>query len=397
MIKYKAELKSKDLCVCIVDNTHTYSSWIKELVKNRADYTITNCTGMGYDVFVTKNIDHLLNNISNSYKTAVVISPGTEFIYGDSFFKHIPKKFNLIGHILDVGDSYYVLHEQCYILNLETFNSLGKPYVGSQEYFKEFTTVQPTRSKENIHDKYTPLWIDKGNKRVTYKNQGHGWNLIRSMIENDIKIETFNEDQRKNKNFLYNNTFALDWIYKRYNYCLTDHIYKENTGLDILPIPEGKVENLIIPASGKNWTNNIKKYGYKLNCKIKFYDYNSSSLEWIRIQTQDSKFNIEFEYHKIDILNQPRDFLKLIDLETNYIDFSNIFAYEATAALFPLRHRIEIQNFLIKEIAKVNPNCYIHFDQRAESGFVFNTYEINQSKDTKINCWNSINLPYWHY
>lgn len=394
IIKYKAKFDKKSTCVCIVDNTEQYNSWTRELVKNRADYTITNCTGMGYDVFVGKHIDNLLQSVSDNYQVAVIISAGTEFINGNSFFKSIPENFSLIGHILDAGEGYYMLHPQCYVLNLEVFNFIGKPFVGEQKYFESFSTAKPLRSKENIHDEYTPLWLKPGIDQFNYKHTYHGWNLIKSLLENSFIIEAFNTEQRNNKHYLYTDVNTSDWIYKRYNYCLTDHIYKENTGEHILPLNNGPVGNIVVPAAGLNWYNTLEKYGYKDSCIIKFYDYNVNSLEWVKSQTKE--LDICFEYHRIDILSQPLDFLKLIDSNTDYIEFSNIFAYEATAALIPLKHRLESQNLLINKIKEINPDCYIHFDQRAEDGFVENVFKATRASITKVNSWEDLYLPYWH-
>jgi hypothetical protein len=395
MIKYKAKFKSKDICVCIVDDTDQYDSWTRELVKNRADYTITNCTGMDYDVYVDRDIDNILTSVSDNYRVAVIISPGTEFVNGDAFFNNIPKNFSLIGHILDAGESYYILHPQCYVLNLEIFNSIGKPEIGKHEYFKSFSTTAPCRSNENIHDDYTPLWIKPGEKLNNYKHRGYGYNLIKSLLDNNFTIEAFDTEQRKNKHYLYTDINTSDWIYKRYNYCLTDHIYKTNTGGDKLPIVESPIRNLIVPAAGMNWYNTIKKYGYSKDCLIKFYDYNISSLDWIKNQTQNIT-NINFEYHRIDVLTNAEDFLNLIDNHTQYVEFSNIFSYEPTAALIPLKHRLQVQNDLIKRIATINSECYIHFDQRVEDGFIKNIYSAQKAKDILINQWKDLCLPPWH-
>jgi hypothetical protein len=219
--------------------------------------------------------------------------------------------------------------------------------------------------------------------------------LIKSLLDNNFIIKAFDTEQRKNKHYLYTDINTSDWIYKRYNYCLTDHIYKTNTGGDKLPIVEFPINNLIVPAAGMNWYNTIKKYGYVKDCLIKFYDYNPLSLEWIKNQTQNIT-DIKFEYHRVDVLTDIEDFLKLINNDTQYIEFSNIFAYEATAALVPLKHRLQVQNKLIEKITKVNPECYIHFDQKAEDGFVKTNHCTEKAKMIKINKWKDLCLPYWH-
>ena len=396
MIKYNAKFKSNDICICIIDDTDQYDSWTKELVKNRADYTISNCVGMGYDVYVNKSVDKILQSISESYNIAVIISAGTEFINGDSFFKNIPESFNLVGHILDAGEGYYMLHPQCYILNLKTFNLIGKPFVGKKQYFNSFVINKPIRSKDNIHNDYTPLWIEPGNITTKYKHTYNGWNLIKSMLDNGLKVEAFDSEQRKHKHYLYTDVNMSSWIFKRYNYCLTEHVHVKNTGLEILPIVEVPARSLITPAAGLNWYNTLKRYKIKGNFTVKFYDYNIKSLDWIKKETKNIK-NINFEFYKIDLLNNHESFLDIVDKNTDYIEFSNIFTYEPTAALMPLKIRLEIQNKLIKGISSINKNCYIHFDQKAEDGFVDQLSYIDKSSNIIINQWEDLNLPPWHY
>jgi hypothetical protein len=114
---YKAKNSKSNICICIIDDTNEYKPWMQELVKNTAKYTITNCTGFGYDVYVDTNEDRMLQQVADDYKVAVVISAGTEFINGSDFFDNLPDDFFLLAHIIDMGDSYYGLHYQCYVLN----------------------------------------------------------------------------------------------------------------------------------------------------------------------------------------------------------------------------------------------------------------------------------------
>lgn len=387
MIKYNSKFISKDIAVCLIDDTDQYDYWTRELVKNRGDYTITNCTGMGYDVFVGKNPDPMLRSISKKYRAAVVMSPGTEFLNGEDFLKSIPKKFNILAHILDAGEGYYMLHPQCYVINLEIFDRLGCPRIGEAKYFNSLTTEKPTRSCENIHDDYTPLYVKPGNITQTYKHTYNGWNLIRTFLENGFKIEAFDNHQRNSKHYLYRDELNSEWIYLRYNYCLTTHIYETNTGPNLLPEIDSAIGNIIVPAAGLNWFNTMQKYGTLKNSCVKFYDYNIKSLEWIKSNTQNIP-EVKFEFHHVDILNQPDKFLDIVREDTDYIEFSNIFAYEATSALIPLKYRLKTQNYLIEKIQTINPNIKLHFDQKAEDGFARDTSRINQ--------WEDLNLPAWH-
>jgi len=156
---YKGKNSKNDICVVIVDDTHEYKPWMRELVKNTADYTITNVTGIGYDVYVVNHADSILKNLVTNYNIAVVISAGTEFINGRTFFDNLPSDCFLLGHILDMGDGYYGLHYQCYVINLDMYANLNCPEIGETELLSSHVQTVPSRSIENIHDDYTPTWI----------------------------------------------------------------------------------------------------------------------------------------------------------------------------------------------------------------------------------------------
>ena len=68
-----------------------------------------------------------------------------------------------------------------------------------------FTTIQPERSPDNWHDGYTPKWIAKPTQSVfaEYKGGEDGWNLIRTLVEDNQKIISWNEEIRDNKVYGY--------------------------------------------------------------------------------------------------------------------------------------------------------------------------------------------------
>lgn len=400
MIKYNAKFKIKDLCVCIIDDTADYKPWTRELVKNTADYTITNCTGFGYDVYVDTNEDRMLQTVADKYKTAVVISAGTEFINGSDFFDNLPKDFFLLAHIIDMGDSYYGLHYQGYVLNLEKYRQLGKPSVGKTELLNSHTQEVPYRSAENIHDDYLPLVLRKHilTKTQVYKSKYRGWNLIAAGLRAGYEIHAFDEKLRNSKHYLYRDTDTSAWIYRRYNYCLTQHTFNENTGHRSFPRPyQTPITQFVHPAAGMDWFHKLKQHGYKDNTIIKFYDYNLNALTAMRDRVKDMTF--QFEFHHIDAINNVEKFVKIInitDAEGTVIHMSNIFAYEGTAALLPLKYRIEKENYLISWIQKNIPSAVLDFDQRAAEGIVPWRAETGLAKDLQLTDWNTINLPSWH-
>jgi hypothetical protein len=396
---YKGKEQRTDLCVCIIDDTDQYKPWMRELVKNTADYTVTNVTGFGYDVHVGRDEHLLLKQVAGLYQKAVVISAGTEFINGRQFFDNLPDDFFVLGHVLDMGEGYYGLHYQCYVINLDRYVELGCPHPGVTEMLSPHTQIEPKRSIENIHDDYTPLWISKGNTTRSYKNKFHGWRIIQSGLEANLEIRAFDATLRDSKHYLYRDVDTSDWIYKRYNYCLANHTFDTGTGDISFPRPYNcKISHLIHPAAGMIWLDKLKINGYTKNTKVTFFDYNENALDTMYERTKN--ISMDFEFVHLDIIAEPEKIVDLIHDPYNpagiVVHMSNIFAYEGTAALMPLRYRVQQENKLISAIQSHSPIVVLDFDQRAAEGFVPWRAETGLAKDLKLTDLSTVELPSWH-
>lgn len=398
---YKSKRINRDICICIINDTNEYNPWTRELVKNLADYTITNCTGFGFDVYVDVDEDAMLQKVAEHYKTAVVISAGTEFINGDSFFNELPEDFFLLGHVLDMGDGYYGLHHQCYVLNLEKYCQLGKPNVGKTKLLSKHKQTVPVRSIENVHDDYLPTFIKSPEikDKKNYKNKYRGWNLISKGIDAGFKIEAFNEKQRQGKYYIYRDVDNTAWLYERYNYCLTRHVFTESTGSVLFPRPYNTpITQLLHPASGMDWYHKLCIHGYTDTTVVKFYDYNKRALEKMRKRVRELSI-CKFEFYYIDAIHKVEDFVKLIDTSDpvgTVVSMSNIYSYEGTAALLPLKYRAKQENYLI-QWAKANiPDAVVDFDQRAAEGIIPYRLETGLAKDLMLTGFSQETLPPWH-
>ena len=396
---YKGKSSNKKICICIVDDTREYDNWTKELVKNTADYTITNCTGFGFDVYVETSADKMLKQVHKKYQYAVVISAGTEFLNGSSFFDNLPEDFFILGHILDMGDGYYGLHYQCYVLNLDIYTELGCPDIGETQLLSSHTQSVPQRSVENIHDDYTPLWVKPGKQQKQYKNKFHGWRIISAGLEAGYEICAFDTTLRDGKHYLYRDVDTSSWIYKRYNYCLANHVFEHTTGNISFPRPYNcKINHLIHPAAGMLWLDKLKVHGYNSDTKVTFFDYNENALDTMYDRVKDIDLN--FDFVNLDIIAEPEKIVDLVDVNHSpvgvVIHMSNIFAYEGTASLMPLKYRIQQENCLIETVQKYIPICVLDFDQRAAEGIVPWRAETGRAIDLNLTDWNKINLPSWH-
>ena len=168
-----------NIVFCCVDTTSKINSgWTKELIKNITDYVVSDLSTKHFDVIMGTDEDELLLEAkSKNYEYAVVFSTGTEFhnFKENNFFKSIQKllinDFFIAGHILDRKEGYYELHHQCYIVNLIIYRTLRCPKIGQQELNSTHQQIEPVRSIENLHDNYTPTWINTGSVLKNYNHK----------------------------------------------------------------------------------------------------------------------------------------------------------------------------------------------------------------------------------
>jgi hypothetical protein len=354
-----------DVAFCFVDNTRTYKSDIRELIKNQADGVLANVYNKGWTTYQWLDEDALLRHAtSKGHKWAVVFSTGTEFINGTEFFNSLLKllktEFFIAGHILDRKDAYYELHHQCYVVNLEKYKELGYPEVGQQELGSTHIQYAPRRSSENIHDDYTPTEISCGVTAKTYNHKCHGWNILRKALDTNAGIQVFDESIRKNKRHFYPENSKdfyknLSWVYHRLNYCRNTFVHTSNTEKVSLPIRE--YEQIVTTASG-NW---FTKYANS-NTKIVLFDYNRKSLDYWQ-----ERLSYNYKFVLCDLLGND-DLLEHIDtsIDNTLINLSNIFNYEGTTFFYSLEYRKYKETELINKIQTTIPNATIYSSLKAE-------------------------------
>lgn len=363
-------MKENKIAFCIVNDVSTYANnEIKTTIQNIVNFTISNLYIKGYQVFLDTDEDRLLKSVLD-YNYAVIMSPGTEYIDGVSFFNSlnelVKQDFFLAGHVLDrtIHDAYYELHHQCYVINLNYYKSLNCPTVGKLEYNIVHTQIEPIRSLDNWHDDYTPKKVSRGKQQRTYNNRCHGWNLLRLAFENNLPVLVFNENIRNNKKHYYPE--SKDDFYKnkeyidyKLKYCKEDFVHTENTEYN--PGINDIYEQVVIPASGTLYLDCIN------TGRVIFYDYNKRALDYWK-EHCPRKEGIKYIFVHTDLLNE----LSLVnylesDLKT-LVNLSNIFCYEGTAAMYSLKHRLLAQNKLVDALTKKIKTVDINFTLKADAG-----------------------------
>ena len=363
-----------NIAFCMVDNTRTYQSNIREFMKNQADGTLANIYKKGWTVYQWIDEDVLLRHASNrGHKWAVVFSTGTEFINGTAFFDAvldlIKQDFFIAGHVLDRKDAYYELHHQCYIVNLEIYNKLSYPVVGKQELGLQHTQEIPWRSYENWHDDYTPKTISGTDQVKQYNHKCHGWNILSTSFEKDLPVLVFDESIRNNKKHFYPENPTdfckhLGWAYHRLNYCHDTFIHTSNTETVNLPIKIYK--QIVTPASGIWFEDYIDK-----DTRVVMYDYNQASLNYWQFQ------HPEYTFVQCDLLGNHNllDYID-VDIPDTLINLSNIFNYEGTLFFYSLMYRKYKEMELEDSIHTAIPTATIHFSLRSDLFEIVPTWHL---------------------
>jgi hypothetical protein len=428
MVKFNTPAGSEDIVYIFLDRTmQCQNDWTRELVKNLSDYVLSNILSKGFNVIQGIDEDALLKEAAKDYSYAVVLSTGTEFLNGDEFFNEVEKvvysdkDFFLIGHVPDRDDGYYELHEQCYIINLNTYEDLDFPKVGQIAYYSSHVQVEPKRSDENIHDDYTPIWIEPGDVSRTYKHKWHGWNILRVAFANKKPVLIFSERFRNNKKFYYPNyepafINASTYLYGKHEVASQTLFYPYNTEQVIDIDFAGPIRQLVTQASGLQFIDYLLTYNYTSETVVRFVDYNLFALECMKeiVTRWDGNDYIEFvkgyvnyragqvgkdgnewitltgkEQH-VDI-NKWKDIISTVTFEFRHDDLvlnknlpvkfwadnvpntiihlSHIFNYDPAATFVPLKHRLYNENLLIRKLKDHVPNAHVVLVGRSCNGF----------------------------
>jgi hypothetical protein len=108
----------------------------------------------------------------------------------------------ITGHIMDRG-GYFYLHDQCVLINRRAWEKLGRPSVGKPAKARE-TVALPTRSPENVHDNYTPLWLKPTGQTLPIEaSYGYGWQLVSAGLAAGHTITNWSDDVRRFKRHCY--------------------------------------------------------------------------------------------------------------------------------------------------------------------------------------------------
>ena len=196
-LKGSPKLLENKVAFAVIDDREIIKhDLVKYIVETYTENTVYNfykrkCDVLGF--YKEKDIDNAINDAyDQGYELLVVMKNGT-FMNSSFFFENVKKMLDnniaLMGHILDCGEEYYFVHEQCFFLNLNSWKLSGSP-----EYFSDnYDVVNIKRSSTNFHDNYTPHWIRQDDGLADVVTVLPGGYMISELLRADYNVSPFTE------------------------------------------------------------------------------------------------------------------------------------------------------------------------------------------------------------
>ena len=236
------------------------------------------------------------------------------------------------GHLINKGIKFPYWHHQCLVLNLRAWEQIGSPNIFEHPVHEFFYDV----SEENLHDDYTPLFIEPDGDTVCKKfRDDYMDSVISNGIANGLKIYNLPFDLREHKYCCYPEDDieeTVTWLHdndmverKHINELRADgdHLGEDKEelyGFKLLKYQIVYITNtegvpnlnhnvpystLVVPCSGLHQFAHIS-HTIKTAKNVIWFDFNPYSVKWIQhlIENWDgTDFHGWFEDNKYVILD----------------------------------------------------------------------------------------------
>jgi hypothetical protein len=209
--------------------TVRYNRWGQ---RNRQSIITCNTWTQGFTQALEQGFDH-----------ALFVKPGT--VFGDweqwcNLINNYPHQ-GLVGHIIWHPNGRAYLDDQCWLMELKKFSVADFDAKSIQQ-------PVPVRSKTNLHDNYTPVWIKPTNEIETFESDEFGQGLIARQLNNYHGVVNWNNLARDIKHFEYRPGEARTWLQEYIDLAETQLWIFNNELIPVTP-----AEHIVTPGSGLRW------------------------------------------------------------------------------------------------------------------------------------------------
>lgn len=231
----------------------------------------------------------------NEYQYAIICRFGNVFHMptGDwltMLTQHVTENHpvHCMAHLVDERPRAYVkLHHQCVVVNVQTWRQAGAPRWGAGHLRTAPAVAALSRSVENYHDSYTPLWVQHDvslpDQQCPVTSEGYG--IIDAFVKLGIRINGFPTNLRETKMYLYPDVTGdaedkLQELHQalsiwRSTFCATERIVHTDP-LNSTPLVP--VRHLIAPAIALQPCTVLLDQGFTSSTKVTVYHSDATSV-----------------------------------------------------------------------------------------------------------------------
>jgi len=287
--------KEKKICIGVLNNSFitdqslvaklTQIAWFDCRVQNR------------FTIIFGNSIDEILSR-SAGYSYCLINELGhhwdPEFLSSLSGFIERHEDFFVMGHIIE-NDKYFHFDRQTMLINLKYWKQLKRP-----KFDLAFTGPHhiPIRSKSNVHDDYTPLWLKPGGGRDEINGLPRDSKVISDALDAKLPILNFDTTVRACKRHAYPsyNTEAFSRYFQVWNKQGIDRyqskfVQSHDAGSKIFVHNTESIQEKHVDysksfqtyagvASGVKLEYIATRCGFDENTRIVFFDCNKDALEF---------------------------------------------------------------------------------------------------------------------
>ena len=261
-----------------------------------------------------KWVEHLTIDDITSCNTpfAFILKVGS-WIDVNDLRHNIYSEDSLVGHILDRKENYYELHYQNFIIKVDD--------VVDCDFYKDTAYRAVSRSNDNFHDDYTPLWVSDGGDELQVDNPLFGAGIISNFLRRGKKIKPWPGGFRRSKGFLY-----PEMIFKK------------------IPNMMHKVEDKVYSMSTEGLIKNINLKGFNhfvgtANC-LQALAYIRSDIKTITLLDYSQR-SIDFTTNFVYNWNPSTSYETFLKQNDVWFDDRRTFAW----SLFPDEWLLEVMEY----------------------------------------------------
>ncbi len=204
----KIPFDGSPLAICFHYKDRPVDGFSLDMARNHLSYVHQNFANYrGTEIIYAKETEEAVEKaLAGNFKYLLLIREGTIFNDFEQMIEGIQELWTenhfCIGHILDRKERYYELHEQMFLMDLQKFREMARFPYRCKEKDKSFNLPNVTRSDEDYHDDYTPLWTKKGEGESQFFNLSPGAQWIAEALRCGFTFSPFTEKIRHSKEYI---------------------------------------------------------------------------------------------------------------------------------------------------------------------------------------------------